>query len=171
MVTNYYDSILVGFGILCDGLYMIDLMLSFSYFSPNTPIVSVVVGSKRSRANEISSMLWHKRLGHIFWPRMERLIEDGILANLDFSDFDTCVNCVKGKLTAKTRRQNDGRSENVLELIHIDICGPIAPAALENYRCFISFIDYYSRYGYIELIREKSESLEAFKNFKAVVEL
>jgi hypothetical protein len=102
---------------------------------------------------------------------MKMLIKDGILVNLDFSDFDTCVDCVKGKLTSKTRRQKDGRSENVLELIHTDICGPITLATLGNYRYFITFIDDYSHYGHIELIREKSESLDVLKVFKATVEL
>ena len=32
---------------------------------------------------------------------MKRLIIDEILPNLDFSYFDTCVDCIKGKLTAK----------------------------------------------------------------------
>ena len=32
---------------------------------------------------------------------MERLIKDEILPDLDFSDFNTCVDCIKGKLTAK----------------------------------------------------------------------
>ena len=35
---------------------------------------------------------------------------------------------------------------------------------------FITFIDDYIRYGYLYLINEKSESLDAFKNFKAEVE-
>lgn len=94
---------------------------------------------------------------------MKRLIKDGILVNLDFSNFDTCVDCVKWKIASKSRRKKDGRSENVIELIHIDICGPIIPVVLENYRYFITFIDNYSRYGNFEVIREKSESLEAFK--------
>ena len=32
---------------------------------------------------------------------MERLIKDKILPDLDFSDFDTCVDYIKGKLAAK----------------------------------------------------------------------
>ena len=40
-----------------------------------------------------------------------------------------------------------------------------------GYKYFITFIDYYSRYGFVELIREKFESLEAFKAFKDKVEL
>ena len=42
---------------------------------------------------------------------------------------------------------------------------------MDGHKFFITFIDYYSRYGFIEFIREKSESLEAFKAFKAKVEL
>ena len=40
-----------------------------------------------------------------------------------------------------------------------------------GYKYFITFIDDYSRYGFFELIREKYDSLEAFKAFKAKVEL
>ena len=40
-----------------------------------------------------------------------------------------------------------------------------------DYKYFITFIDDYSHHGFVELIREKSNSLEAFKAFKAKVEL
>ena len=40
-----------------------------------------------------------------------------------------------------------------------------------SYKYFITFIDDYSCYGFVELICEKSESLEVFKAFKAKVEL
>lgn len=80
-----------------------------------------------------------------------------------FFNFDTCVDCIKGKIASKSKRQKDGRSEYVIELIHTDICGPIIPVVLGNYRYFITFIDDYSRYGHFEVIREKSESLKAFK--------
>ena len=35
---------------------------------------------------------------------------------------------------------------------------------------FITFIDDFSRYGYLYLIHEKSQSLEVFKSFKVEVE-
>ena len=35
---------------------------------------------------------------------------------------------------------------------------------------FISFIDHYSRYGYLYLIHEESQSLDVFKNYKADVD-
>ena len=68
-----------------------------------TLTVNTDSSSKRLRLNEKYSTLWHKRLGHISRQIMERLIKDEILPNLDFSDFDTCVDYIKGKLTAKVR--------------------------------------------------------------------
>ena len=42
---------------------------------------------------------------------------------------------------------------------------------MDGHKFFITFINDYSSYGFVNLIREKSESLEAFKAFKAKVEL
>jgi hypothetical protein len=48
---------------------------------------------------------------------MERLARNGILNSLDFSVFQTCVNCVKGKLMS-ARKKGVTRSEGLLEIIH-----------------------------------------------------
>ena len=42
-------------------------------------------------------MLWHQRLGHIYVDRIKRLVNDGVLSTLDFTDFDTYVDYIKGK--------------------------------------------------------------------------
>ena len=165
----YRDSILIGNGTLCGNLYKLDLHDVASIASSSS--LNTVVGSKRGRSDLRSSMLWHKRLGHISRNRIERLVKDGVLQDLDFSDFTTCVDCVKGKLTAKVRKSKTDRCTDLLELIHTDICGPFVPPAMGGYKYFITFIDDFSRYGHIELIREKSESLDAFKVFKTNVEL
>ncbi|RVX13625.1 Retrovirus-related Pol polyprotein from transposon TNT 1-94 [Vitis vinifera] len=94
------------------------------------------IGHKQcARMNLSSSMLWPKHLGHISRQRLDRLVRDGVLSNLDFSDFETCVVCSKRKMTTKTKYEK---------------------------------ID---RYGYVELIHEKSYFLNVFKAFKAKVEL
>ncbi|RVW28694.1 Retrovirus-related Pol polyprotein from transposon TNT 1-94 [Vitis vinifera] len=59
---------------------------------------------------------------------------------------------------------------DVLELIHTNICGPFPTPSWNGQQYFITFIDDYSRYGYLYLIHEKSQSLDVFKNFKAEVE-
>ncbi|RVW35626.1 Copia protein [Vitis vinifera] len=117
--------------------------------------------------NLSSFMLWHKRLGHISKQRLERLVRDGVLSDLDFSDFETCVVCLKGKMAAKTRKEKIDRCGGTLDLIHTDICGPLTPTALGCHKYFITFTDDFSRYGYVQLIHEKSDSLNVFKAFKA----
>ena len=118
-----------------------------------------------------SYMLWQKYLGHISRNGMERLVKDGMLQNLDFSKFTACVDCTKGKLTAKVRKSKTDRCTDLLKLIHTDICVPFILPAMGGYKYFNSFIDGVSWYGHIELIHEKSESLDAFKIFKINVEL
>ena len=74
--------------------------------------------------------MWHKHLGHISRQRLERLVRDDVLSNLDFSDFETCVVCLKGKITAKTIKEKIDRCGSTLDLIHTDICGPLKPTVL-----------------------------------------
>ena len=159
------DSVVVGNGIMIDGLYKLHLHNSFSQ---SLLTLHVNVGTKRSAMNEISSMLWHRRLGHISKERMMRLAKEEVLLILDFTDFNRCVDCIKGK-QVRTHKKSANRSSEILEIIHTDICGPLPPC-LTGQRYFATFIDDVSRYGYIFLLNTKSEVLNAFKIFKAEVE-
>ena len=60
---------------------------------------------------------------------------------------------------------NSERASDLLGLIHTDVCGPISSIAREGYQYFITFTNDFSRYGYIYLMRNKSESFEKFKLF------
>ena len=62
------------------------------------------------------------------------------------------------------------RAKELLELIHTDVCGPMSHPARGGFSYFITFTDDFSRYGYIYLIKHKSEALEKFKEFKNEVE-
>ncbi|RVX08125.1 Retrovirus-related Pol polyprotein from transposon TNT 1-94 [Vitis vinifera] len=126
-VDIFCNSVLIGNGVLFGNLYSLSLHHGLLCDSSS---VNSVVGCKRARMNLSSSMLWHKRLGHISRQRLERLVKDGVLSNLDFSDFETCVVCLKGKMTTKTRKEKIDRCGRTLDLIHTDICGPLSPTAL-----------------------------------------
>ena len=95
-------------------------------------------------------------LGHISRQKMERLMKDKILPNLDFSYFDTCVDCIKSKLTTKIRNVKVDIYTELLWVIDIDICGSFTPPDMDGPKYSIMFIDDYSHYGFFELIREKS---------------
>ena len=120
----FQNSKVIGTGSLIDKLYKLNMQ------SPNTNLIMnvTIIGSKRKLNNEKSSMLWHKRMRHISKQRIERLITQGILDSLDMSNFDICVDCIKGKMTNK-RKTGANRCSNILELIHTDICGPFPTAS------------------------------------------
>ncbi|WKA02171.1 hypothetical protein VitviT2T_020389 [Vitis vinifera] len=157
-----YKSECVGNGILSDGLYCIFLQNDTAYNS-----LHVQTGIKRCVVKEDSSTLWHRRLGHISIDRIKRLVNDGVLSTLDFTDFETCVDCIKGKQTNKSKR-GATRSSTILEIIHTDICSLDMDSHGQKY--FISFIDDFSRYMYLYILHNKNEALDVFKVFKAEVE-
>ena len=75
----------------------------------------------------------------------------------------------KGKNT-RTTGKGYSRATELVQLIHTDTCGPFPTEIRNEHQYFITFTDDYLRYGYIYLIRDKSESLDTFKIFKAEVE-
>ena len=62
------------------------------------------------------------------------------------------------------------RATNLLVLVHTDVCGPFDMLTRGNFVYFIIFIDDLSRYGYVHLMRHKSEAFEKFKEFRHEVE-
>jgi hypothetical protein len=129
------------------------------------------VCSKRKRCDDATSAkLWHYHLGHISRGRIDRLIKNDILTPLDFSNLDYCIDCIKGKYAKQVKKGKAKRSAGVLEIIHTDICGPFPVKFVDGFDSFITFTDDFSRYGYIYPIKERSETLDKFKVFKAEVE-
>ena len=141
-------TLLIGTIVLCRSLYILDLSVSPSVSTTLT--VNTTNSSKRLRLNKKSFTRWYKRLGHISRQRIERLIKDEILSDIDFSYFDTWVDCIKGKLTVKVRNAKIDRCTELLGVIHTDICGPFTPPAMGGYKYFITFIDDYSHYGFFQ---------------------
>ena len=45
------------------------------------------------------------------------------------------------------------RAQDLLELIHSDLCGPMSIQARGGYEYFITFTDDYSRFGYVYLMK------------------
>jgi len=62
------------------------------------------------------------------------------------------------------------RENGILELVHIDVFGPVTVPSLSGSLYYVSFIDDFSRKTWIYFLRKKSEVFEKFKEFKALVE-
>ena len=83
---------IIGNGVLNDNLFKISLSNTIPY---NLMATQENVGIKRCIMNEKSSKLWHRRLGHISIEKIKRLVNDGVVETLDFTNFSTCVDCIK----------------------------------------------------------------------------
>ena len=161
-------SIKYGVDVICsvilkDNLYLIE---------PNIPlsINSHESNHKRKERSSINKThLWHLRLGHINLDRIRRLVTCGHLSPLDVTSLPVCEPCLEGKMTMRPFKAKGYRAKEVLELVHSDLCGPLSTSARGGYEYFVTFIDDYSRYGYIYLMHHKSETFEKFKEFKAEV--
>ena len=66
------------------------------------------------------------------------------------------VNNVK---VEKWSRNHSQRELELLNLIYTDICGPLNVHTRTGAMYFITFIDDFSKYGYIYLIKNKHEAL------------
>ena len=61
------------------------------------------------------------------------------------------------------------RATDLLEIILTDVCDPMSVKARGGYRYFLTFTDDFSRYGYIYLMKHKSEIVERFKDLQSEV--
>ncbi|KAJ9561749.1 LOW QUALITY PROTEIN: hypothetical protein OSB04_006909 [Centaurea solstitialis] len=139
-----------------NGLYTINLQ------DDNKEIYHI---SKRSKDIEDQTYLWHCRLGHINKKRVELLLKGGFLGTFDFKPFDNCESCLSGKMTKEPFNKDNERASDLLEIVHTDVCGPFSHEARGGYRYFITFTDDFCRYGYVYLMRHKSESFEKFREY------
>ena len=96
---------------------------------------------------------------------MNKLHDVGFLKSLDYESLDACEPCLMGKMTKTPFSRTMERATDLLEIIHTNVCGPMSVDARGGYRYFLTFIDDLSRYGYIFLMKHKSETFEKFKEF------
>ena len=145
---------------LTNGLYVLDL---------ESPVYNI--NTKWLKSNDSNqTYLWHCRLGHMNEKRISKLHKDGLLDSFDFESYELCESYLLGKMTKTPFTSQSERVNELLGLIHSDVCGPFNITARGGYQYFITFIDDFSRYGYVYLMKHKSKSFEKFKEFKNEVQ-
>nr|GEX82174.1 hypothetical protein [Tanacetum cinerariifolium] len=148
-----------------DGIFEIDMSCS------NTNDSSIyAITNKRAKINLDSSILWHCRLRHISKKRIEKLQHDGLLNSIDIESLGKYVSCMSKKMERKPYSHQVERAEDLLGLIHTDVCGPFKIMSRQGASYFVTFTDDFSRYGYVYLLKHKHEVFETFKVFQNEVE-
>ncbi|KAL0445203.1 UNVERIFIED_CONTAM: hypothetical protein Slati_2243000 [Sesamum latifolium] len=125
---------------------------------------------KRKMDNHENAKIWHVRLGHISKNRIKRLVDS---KNLEIDNLDhlpTCESCLKVKMTKKPFVGQSAIANGLLDLVHTDVCGPLSILARGGFSYFIIFTDDHSGYGYVYLMRYKSEAFGRFKEYRLEVE-
>lgn len=121
--------------------------------------------------------LWHRRLGHLNHHAMRIMGERGMIKNLkiDSNNKKLCEPCVIGKMARRpfAKGQPDAfeRSNDLLEIVYSDICGPFNNVpSFSGGRYFATFIDDYSRMTFVYILKTKGEIFSAFQNYKHLAE-
>ena len=117
-----------------------------------------------------SAYMWHCRLGHIHEGRIQKLLKDGYLDPFYYKSYTTCEPYLRRKLSNSPFSGIGERATELLQLIHSDVCGPMSTHDIGGYSYFIIFIDDFSWYGYMYLMKYKSEAFEKFRKYKNEVE-
>jgi len=58
----------------------------------------------------------------------------------------------------------------MLDLVHIDVCGPMQPPSHSQNSYFILFIDHYSHATWVYFMKQRYEVFNVFRKFKCFVE-
>ena len=101
---------------------------------------------------------------------MVKLLKIGSLGSFDYKSYDTCESCLLGKMTKLPFKRKGERVVRSLDLIHSDVYGLMSIHDRGGFIYFITFINDYSQYGYLYLMKYKSEVFERFKEFRYEVE-
>jgi hypothetical protein len=81
-----------------------------------------------------------------------------------------CEACKAGKMHANPFPISHLRASRPLQLIHSDVHSPVKVPTHQGYCFWVTFIDDFSRFKAVYLLKHKSETFAAFKQFKAWAE-
>jgi len=117
-----------------------------------------------------SASRWHSRLGHPAFSIVERVIKSNNLQCVRDQNINiVCDSCLKAKSHQLPYSISNSISKAPLDLIYSDVWGP-APTSVGRYTYYVSFIDDYSKFTWIYLLRKKSDVFQVFHNFQNLVE-
>ena len=121
--------------------------------------------------NSLSSSfyLWHSRLGHVSASRLKYLASTGALGKLQTCYISDCCGCKLAKLPALPFSKSVSVSYAPFDLVHSDVWGPSPVLTKGGSRYYVSFIDDYTRYCWVYLMKNRSEFFDIYHIFRAMV--
>ncbi|GKB47185.1 putative ribonuclease H-like domain-containing protein, partial [Tanacetum coccineum] len=127
-----------------------------------------------AKATSDESMLWHRRLGHINFKNINKLVKDNLVRGLltkCFKKDQTRVACLNGKqhrASCKSKVLNP--ITKPLFMLHMDLFGPTFVSSLMHKKYCLVVTDDYSRFTWVFFLTTKDETSEILKNFIKEIE-
>nr|GEV62897.1 retrovirus-related Pol polyprotein from transposon TNT 1-94 [Tanacetum cinerariifolium] len=146
-----------------------NLSISISDMAASSPVCLI------SKATSTKSWLWHRRLSHLNFGTINNLtildLVDGI-PKFKYGKDHLCSACERGKSKKASHPPKLVLSDNSkLELLHMDLCGPMRVASINEKRYILMIVDDYSRYTWVYFLHLKDETPEIIKKFIAQAKL
>ena len=131
------------------------------------------IAMKCTSTDRTKESIWHRRYGHIEARNLERIAREQLVDGFDYEpkrESNFCEPCVDGKQSTLPFPKTGGeRSDEVLGIVHSDVCGKIQKKSLSGAEYFVTFIDGKSRFVWFYTLKHKSEVFEKLTEWKSVV--
>ncbi|GJZ77598.1 putative ribonuclease H-like domain-containing protein [Tanacetum coccineum] len=118
--------------------------------------------------------LWHRRLGHINFKTLNKLVRGNLVRGLPSKIFEnnhTCVACQKGKkYKASCKTKTVSSINQPLQMLHMDLFGPTFVKSLMKKMYCLVVTDNYSRFSWVFFLATKDETSEILKTFITGIE-
>ena len=116
---------------------------------------------------------WHRCFGHLAGRGLLKLSQDNLVRGLECTLSDQvgfCEACINGKQKRSPFEARNSRSTEPLALVHSDVCSKMNSTSLGGAEYFLTFIDDYTHYTWVYVLKHKSEVFDRFLKWKALVE-
>jgi transposase InsO family protein len=112
---------------------------------------------------------WHRRLAHVGMKNLHKLLNGEHilgLTNVHFEKDRVCSACQAGKqVGAQHPHKNIMTTDRPLELLDMDLFGPIAYISIGGSKYYLVIMDDYSRFTWVFFLQEKSQTQDTLKGF------
>ncbi|GJU89767.1 putative ribonuclease H-like domain-containing protein [Tanacetum coccineum] len=127
-----------------------------------------------AKATSDESKLWHRRLGHLNFKTMNKLVKGNLVRGLPsklFENDQTCVACQKGKQhRASCKSKTENSISLPLHLLHMDLFGPTFVKSLMKKMYCLVVTDDFSRFTWVFFLATKDETSGILKSFITGIE-
>nr|GEZ65400.1 putative ribonuclease H-like domain-containing protein [Tanacetum cinerariifolium] len=127
-----------------------------------------------SKATLDESNKWHRRLGHINFKTMNKLVKGNLVRGLPSNVFEnnhTCVACKKGKQhRAFCKSKPVSSISQPLQKLHMNLFGPTFVKSLNKKSYYLVVTDDYSRFSWVFFLAAKDETSTILKTFITGIE-